>query len=91
MEFCDGGSVLDMMNASKKTLSEDLIASIAHNMLQGLEFLHSIKIIHRDLKVKNSLDIIFVCSLEVQAGNVLINKNGVAKLGIEEFLNNFLT
>eukprot|EP01119_Soliformovum_irregulare_P007137 TRINITY_DN19535_c0_g1_i1.p1 TRINITY_DN19535_c0_g1~~TRINITY_DN19535_c0_g1_i1.p1 ORF type:complete len:362 (-),score=109.35 TRINITY_DN19535_c0_g1_i1:81-1166(-) len=65
MEFCDGGSCLDIMNANgKKTLEEAAISAICAAMVQGLIFLHSHKILHRDLK----------------AGNVLLTSDGVVKL-----------
>jgi len=64
MEFCDGGSALDIMNACKTTFTEDQISAICACMLQGLIYLHSHKILHRDLK----------------AGNILLTSEGVAKL-----------
>jgi len=64
MEFCDGGSCLDIMNSCKRTFSEDQIASIVAQMIQGLVYLHSHKILHRDIK----------------AGNVLLTSEGKAKL-----------
>ena len=51
MEFCDGGSALDIMHTCKKTFSEDQIAAICAQMVQGLKYLHSHKILHRDVKV----------------------------------------
>jgi len=64
MEFCDGGSALDIMNAWNNTYKEEHIAAICACMVQGLIFLHSHKILHRDLK----------------AGNILLNSDGIAKL-----------
>jgi len=64
MEFCDGGSALDIMNACNKTFLEDQIAAICACMVQGLIYLHSHKILHRDLK----------------AGNILLTSDGIAKL-----------
>jgi len=64
MEFCDGGSALDIMNACNKTFSEDQISAICACMVQGLIYLHSHKILHRDLK----------------AGNILLTSDGIAKL-----------
>ena len=52
MEYCEGGSVLDLMTLCNKKLSEDEIAVIVSNMVHGLEFLHKRHIVHRDLKVK---------------------------------------
>jgi len=64
MEFCDGGSALDIMTCCKKTFSEEHISIILAQMVQGLSYLHSHKVLHRDLK----------------AGNVLLNRDGKAKL-----------
>eukprot|EP01118_Nematostelium_gracile_P014822 TRINITY_DN5854_c0_g5_i1.p1 TRINITY_DN5854_c0_g5~~TRINITY_DN5854_c0_g5_i1.p1 ORF type:complete len:387 (-),score=127.18 TRINITY_DN5854_c0_g5_i1:47-1207(-) len=64
MEFCDGGSALDVLNATNKTLDEDIISAICSCIVQGLIYLHSHKILHRDLK----------------AGNILLNSEGIAKL-----------
>jgi serine/threonine kinase 3 len=64
MEFCAAGSVSDMMKLLKTTMSENQIAFIASNMLKGLEYLHSTRKIHRDIK----------------AGNVLIDSSCHAKL-----------
>jgi serine/threonine protein kinase len=64
IEYCDAGSVLDLMKITKKTLNEEQIASITQMVLKGLKFLHSNKKIHRDIK----------------AGNILLNHDGFAKL-----------
>ena len=64
MEYCEGGSVLDLMQSCNKKLEEDEIAVICAHMLKGLVYLHSHHIVHRDLK----------------AGNVLLTKDGRAKL-----------
>jgi len=64
MEFCDGGSALDLMNSIKKTFTEDQIASLCAQMIQGLAYLHSHKILHRD----------------INAGDVLLTSEGRAKL-----------
>lgn len=64
MEFCDGGSALDIMNSLKKPFSEAQVAAMVSNMVQGLVYLHHHKILHRDIK----------------AGNVLLTSEGKAKL-----------
>jgi len=64
MEYCEGGSVLDLMQLCHKQLSEEQIAVICAHMLKGLIYLHSHHIVHRDLK----------------AGNVLLTRDGRAKL-----------
>lgn len=64
MEYCGAGSVSDIMRLRRKTLSEVEIAAILNDTLHGLEYLHGLKKIHRDIK----------------AGNILLNMDGNAKL-----------
>lgn len=64
MEYCDGGSVLDVMQVTNGGITEPQIASICYHVLKGLSYMHSHKILHRDIK----------------AGNVLLTSDGKAKL-----------
>jgi len=64
MEYCDGGSVLDVMQMCNRPLTEKQIAAVCLHVLKGLHFMHSSKILHRDIK----------------AGNVLLTRQGKAKL-----------
>lgn len=64
MEYCEGGSVVDIMNALSRALNEREIQSIVHLTLISLQFLHSNGIIHNDLK----------------AGNILFTQNGQLKI-----------
>ncbi|XP_046913608.2 LOW QUALITY PROTEIN: serine/threonine-protein kinase 3 [Dermatophagoides farinae] len=64
MEYCGGGSVSDIMRFRKKTLTEAEISIILQDTLMGLEYLHTHRKIHRDIK----------------AGNILLNNEGHAKL-----------
>jgi serine/threonine kinase 3 len=63
-EYCDAGSVSDIMRLRKKTPTENEIAIILKDALKGLQYLHSRRKIHRDVK----------------AGNILLNTEGHAKL-----------
>ncbi|XP_073090897.1 serine/threonine-protein kinase TAO1-like [Manis javanica] len=54
MENCIG-SVSDVLKVHKKPLQELEIAAITHGALQGLAYLHSHSMIHRDIKAANIL------------------------------------
>ena len=55
LEYCNPGSVADLVKVSKRTLTETEIASICQAVLKGLEYLHDTKKIHRDIKAGNIL------------------------------------
>ncbi|XP_060928438.1 serine/threonine-protein kinase TAO1 [Limanda limanda] len=63
MEYCLG-SASDLLEVHKKPLQEVEIAAITHGALQGLAYLHSHNLIHRDIK----------------AGNILLTEPGQVKL-----------
>uniref|UniRef100_A0A8C9ZZF5 non-specific serine/threonine protein kinase n=1 Tax=Sander lucioperca TaxID=283035 RepID=A0A8C9ZZF5_SANLU len=54
MEYCLG-SASDLLEVHKKPLQEVEIAAITHGALQGLVYLHSHNMIHRDVKAGNIL------------------------------------
>ncbi|KAL8718306.1 MAG: hypothetical protein Q9225_004535 [Loekoesia sp. 1 TL-2023] len=62
MEFCSGGSCADLMKPD--LIPEEYITIIIRELLMGLEYLHSDKKLHRDIK----------------AANVLLGANGQVKL-----------
>lgn len=64
MEYCNAGSVSDLMEAVGITLGEAHIAAICRSALRGLEYLHEQRKIHRDIK----------------AANIMLNDLGEAKL-----------
>ncbi|XP_059382883.1 serine/threonine-protein kinase 10-like [Carassius carassius] len=64
IEFCPGGAVDATMLELDRGLEEPQIQVICKQMLEALQYLHSMKIIHRDLK----------------AGNVLLTLDGDIKL-----------
>jgi NIMA (never in mitosis gene a)-related kinase 1/4/5 len=68
MEFADGGDLQTKINQLKKDgkfMKEEDIWNIFYQMVIGLQALHKIKIVHRDIK----------------CANVFLTKDGIVKLG----------
>ncbi|XP_077289778.1 serine/threonine-protein kinase msn isoform X3 [Arctopsyche grandis] len=56
MEYCGAGSVTDLVKSTKgQSLKQEWIAYICREILRGLSYLHSNKVIHRDIKGQNVL------------------------------------
>ncbi|XP_050359321.1 serine/threonine-protein kinase 10 isoform X2 [Nymphalis io] len=55
LEYCDGGALDSVMSELEKGLNEAQIAYVCREMCRGLQFLHSRRVIHRDLKAGNVL------------------------------------
>lgn len=68
MEFCDGGSVSDLIEAAGGrgffVMPEECIRAACAGIVLGLEYLHKKEICHRDIK----------------CGNVLLTNDGHVKL-----------
>merc|ERR1719446_44358 len=64
MEYCEGSSLCDVMEARALCMTEPQIQAALYGTLQGLIYLHSHKKIHRDVK----------------AGNLLLTASGQIKL-----------
>ena len=64
LEYCDSGSVIDLMLSMNRTFSEIEVASIIEMILKGLVDIHKKDLIHRDIK----------------GANILLSKDGTAKI-----------
>ena len=74
MELCEPGSVADAMRMLKTTLTAEQIRIVCASVLVSLTYLHSRKLIHRDVK----------------AGNLLLTRQGqvkIADFGVSAQLN----
>ena len=52
MEYMRGGSLHSVVHSSSGTMSLENIVMVAQDVGRGLQYLHSINILHRDLKSK---------------------------------------
>ncbi|OON19432.1 hypothetical protein X801_04701, partial [Opisthorchis viverrini] len=64
MVYCGAGSIADIMRLRGKALEEREITTVLQYSLRGLDYLHQMRKIHRDIK----------------AGNILLLNSGTAKL-----------
>ena len=80
MEFCSGGSCADLMKPG--LISEEYISIIIRELLMGLDYLHSDKKLHRDIKGAYILQLHpRLNNADVpKAANVLLGANGQVKL-----------
>lgn len=87
MEYCAGGSLSDLYEATHTTLTEPQLRAVMAFCVMGLRHLHSHRSIHRvntiNLMLIHIFTYHFVCFCviqDVKAGNVLLTLDGVAKL-----------
>jgi len=55
LEFCDGGDLEDATKEGQGKLGERQVGRFMKQMLEGLQYLHSKTICHRDIKPQNSM------------------------------------
>lgn len=75
MEYCGAGSVTDLVKSTKgQSLKEEWIAYISREILRGLSYLHSNKVIHRDIKGQN---VLLTDNAEVKLGKISCSRSNV--------------
>ena len=55
MEYCNGGTLSDCLKRYGKPFSIEIIQYLMRQIIEGLKYIHSKKIIHRDIKLENIL------------------------------------
>lgn len=53
MPLLDGKDLVKLMELHHNSLPEDLIKHLSYQTLLGIDYLHSMGILHRDLKLEN--------------------------------------
>ncbi|OMJ85630.1 hypothetical protein SteCoe_12975 [Stentor coeruleus] len=79
MEYCEGGD-LELFLNTHKGISIQLIRKWLSSLLSALAYLHSLNIMHRDLKLANFL----LTTLEAQNADIKIADFGFAKIMASE-------
>ena len=65
LEYCEAGSLANLMHVCETKLSEDMVAIACRQVLESLHHLHSLALVHR----------------EVRCSNILLSARGDVKLG----------
>jgi len=57
MEYISGGDLETHIKQAKELIPETTLWEYSYDLLNGLQYLHSHKLVHRDIKCQN----IFIC------------------------------
>src|SRR6202035_954713 len=82
MEFCEGGSLANLLEHGR-IADETVIQVYAWEMLQGLAYLHSKGVVHRDVKPESILSYLLNLILDILldgVGNIKFSDFGAAKV-----------
>ena len=94
MEYCNGGSLSDVLKDYKlkygKPFSQEIVQYYMRQIVNGLVYIHSHKIIHRDLKLENIL-INFKTDEEKKNLNLLKSKIKIIDFGLATKSSNAIT
>ena len=89
MEYCNGGSLSDILSNYKlkfgKAFSQEIIQYFMRQIVNGLKYTHSHKIIHRDMKLENIL-IHFNNDEDKNNFNILNSKIKIIDFGLATYL-----
>lgn len=53
MELCEKGNLSDWLDNRMENSCKDVSINLFHQIVQGVDYIHSMGLIHRDLKVRN--------------------------------------
>lgn len=70
MDYCAVGSIRNLLETCNSPLNENEIGYVLTGALKGLDYLHGMKITHRDVK----------------AANILLTEDGHVKIGTISFV-----
>eukprot|EP01083_Nonionella_stella_P083071 229518_1 len=77
--LCEGGELFDRIVNPDYKMTEKIAASLIHDMLTAIQYLHSQNIVHRDLKPEN-----FVFESSSTSANIVLIDFGCAKIVSDE-------
>ena len=85
MEFCGGGSVAEIIRILNRPFNEDVIALICRETLNGIKYLHSKAIVHRDIVrllifIRCHFHFLTLLWCFQKGGNILLTDDGQVKV-----------
>jgi mitogen-activated protein kinase kinase len=83
MEYCKGGSLDSVCREVKKLggcIGEKLFGKVAESVLQGLTYLHQLKIIHRGISMASFIFTLADFYSDIKPPNILFTRDGQVKI-----------